>query len=353
MLSLKHLLRTAALVLFLTMLAGAALAQSSRVKVMTYNVDEGTDFTAITAVLTNNGTAAQFQAAVAATAAEVQASNPVVRAQYIANAITANQPDVVGLQEAASWTFGTTQIDMLQLILQALADRGQSYAAVVTVPEFQLDLTATLGVAFADRDVILARTDEPDLQITGTQQGHYSVLIPLPAFPPYLPASSITRGWGYIDGQWQGNAFRFLTTHLEDGTNTASPYFALVQAAQAIELVYGPAKTSSRLLLGGDFNVEANDPRSPTYLTYLFMVANGFQDAWRIAHPFLPGYTCCQEDLQDATSELNQRIDLVFVRNRVGVAGAQLVGNGLDDSIPLFPSWPSDHAGVLVSGKLR
>ncbi|MFB3916330.1 MAG: endonuclease/exonuclease/phosphatase family protein [Terriglobales bacterium] len=348
MLSLKSLSRIAlATVLFLAIAwPSIATAQSTTpANVMTYNVDEGTDFTAITAVLTNpNATADDFIAAVTATVNEVAASNLPLRAQLIAARIAEAQPDLVGLQEAALWTFGGQQFDLLQMILDELTALGEHYTAVVTVTEFQLDLTEQLGVGFVDRDVILVRTNNGAVQITGGNQGHYSVLVPLPAFPPYLPATYITRGWGYVDVRLQGKVFRFITTHLEDGTNPLS-IFALVQGAQAIELVYGPALTPLPVIMAGDFNVVANDPSSVTYLTYRFLLANGFADAWRRVHPDLVGATCCQENLQDPNSDLTQRLDLAFTRNHVGAVGAQLVGDQIDETSGY---WPSDHTGVFV-----
>jgi len=314
---------------------------SSPVKVMTYNVDEGTDFAAIISVLNNpNATAADFQAAVLQTESEVQNSNPGLRAGLIAGEIATSQPDLVGLQEAAVWTFGTQTIDLLQMILDDLPN----YRAVVTVPEFQINITA-LGIGFTDRDVILARTDEPALHITATGQGHYSAQVPLPAFPPYLPASSLTRGWGYVDARMNRTPFRFITTHLEDGTNPIS-LFALVQALQEIQLVYSPAFTFLPVIIGGDFNTIANDPSSPTFLTYKFMLANGFSDAWSAANPNFPGATCCQEDLTSSSSQLTQRLDQVFMRNHVTATGAQLVGAEEVDNV----SWPSDHAAILAAG---
>jgi len=337
--------RAMLLVLLVVMFFGCASVASTAAKVMTYNVDEGTDFAAIIAVLTNpNATAADFAAAVTQTLAEVQNSHPVLRAQLIANEIASAKPDLVGLQEAAVWTFNNQQLDLRQMILAHLALLGQSYTPIVSVPEFQINI-AQLGVGFTDQDVILARTDElntGELKITASQQGHYAALVPLPAFPPLnLPAASITRGWAYVDVQLNGTTFRFITTHLEDGTNTISPIFALVQALQAIQLVNLPAKTAQPVIIAGDFNTIANKPSSPTFLTYLFMLGNGFTDAWRRANPFLVGATCCQDDLTISGSELTQRLDLVFTRNHVGVLGAQRVGNHIDDG-----SWPSDHAAV-------
>jgi endonuclease/exonuclease/phosphatase family metal-dependent hydrolase len=339
--------RVLVVVLAVVFFTSASLA-STGVKVMTYNVNEGTDFAAIIAVFNNpNATAADFQAAVAATIAEVQGSNPVLRAYLIASEIASAHPDLVGLQEAAVWTFNGQQLDLRQLILDDLAALGQTYTAVVTVPEFQINIAQLVG--FTDQEVILARTDElnaGELHITARQQGHYSALVPLPAFPPLnLPATSITRGWGYVDAQLNGTAFRFITTHLEDGTNTISPIFALVQALQAIQLVNVPASTALPEIIAGDFNTVANNPSSPTFFAYLFMLGNGFTDAWRRAHPFLVGATCCQEDLTSSTSELTQRLDFVFTRNHIGVLGAQLVGNHLDVS-PAGNSWPSDHAAL-------
>jgi endonuclease/exonuclease/phosphatase family metal-dependent hydrolase len=341
--------RIVLLVMLVVVILPSAGLASTGAKVMTYNVDEGTDFAAIIAVLTNsNATATDFQNAVQQTIGEVVASNPSLRAFLIANEIKNTNPDLVGLQEAAVWTFNGQQLDLRQLILDDLAALGQHYTAVVTVPEFQINI-AQLGVGFTDRDVILARTALANTPgaIRGTY-GYYNHLVQLPA-SAFLPATSITRGWASADVTLNGTKFRFITTHLEDGTNTTSPIFALVQAEQEIELINGPARTALPEIIAGDFNTVANDPSSPTFLTYLFMLGNGFTDAWRRTHPFLifSGATCCQADLTISASELTQRLDQVFVRNHVGVVfgGTQLVGNHLDSSI-YGDSWPSDHAAV-------
>ncbi len=335
-------LKKARISLLVVVLLSAIYASASTpVKVMTYNVDEGTDFAAIISVLTNpNATAAQFQQAVLDTENEVITSNPVGRAALIASKITAANPDLVGLQEAAQWTFGLTHIDLLQLILAYLPN----YAAVVTVPEFHINIPGLVG--FMDREAILVRTDEPAiLQIVRTGQGHYAAQIPLPAFPPYLQASSITRGCGYVDARMNGTPFRFITTHLEDGTNPTSPLFAYVQALQEIQLVYSPALTILPVIIGGDFNTVANEPSNPTFATYSFMLGNGFRDAWKTVNPDLPGLTCCQEIFTDLNPEFTQRLDQIFMRNHVTPTGAQLFGDVPDGSM-----WPSDHAAVFAVG---
>jgi len=342
--------RIVLLVVLVTVFFTSAGVAGTGVKVMTYNVDEGTDFAAIIAVLTNpNATAADFQTALAATIAEVESSHPEVRMPLIAHEIAAAQPGLVGLQEVAIWTSPTIPInngtlDFLQLILAGL---GQSYTPVVMQTEFQIDLTAQFGVSFKDQDVILVRTDLANA-ITGSNSSHYHHLFQVPA-SQFLPAFSITRGWVSADVTLNGTEFSFITTHLEDGTNKTSPLFALVQAEQEIELVSGPASTRLPVIIAGDFNTVANNPFNLTFLTYSFMLANGFIDAWSRTHPFqiFGGATCCQEDLTILQSELTQRLDQVFVRNHVSVVpfGTQVVGNHVDFSI-YGDSWPSDHAAV-------
>ena len=339
---LQRHLRTLLLVVLATVSLTYASVAATNVRVMTYNVDEGTDFSAIIAVLTSsNPSQTAFLNAVNATLTEVAASRPDVRAALIAAQINAANPELVGLQEAAQWTFGTTQIDLLQLILAYLPN----YTAVVTVPEFQINIPGLVG--FMDREAILVRTDEPGiLQILRTGQGHYAAQIPLPAFPPYLQASSITRGWGYVDARMNGTPFRFITTHLEDGTNPTSPLFAYVQALQEIQLVYSPALTILPVIIGGDFNTVANEPSNPTFATYSFMLGNGFRDAWRAVNPNLPGLTCCEELLTDPSFDLTQRLDQIFMRNHVTPTAAQVVGAEKVNDL----SWPSDHAAVLAVG---
>jgi len=279
--------RAMLLVLLVMVFCTCASVAGTDVTVMTWNVDEGTDFTAITAVLTKTNppaTATDFENAVADTITEVQKSNPVLRAQLIATEIANANPDLVGLQEAAHWTVtaepsavSIVDLDLLQLILGSPLNLGQQYTIVIAVPEFQIYVTGTFivdgvtvngSVGFTDRDVILAATiwslHWKSRPILGTTVPRSTA-----AFPPFLPATNITRGWAYVDAKLlNGTKLRFITTHLEDGTNSTSPIFALVQALQAVQLVGGPASTALPVIIAGGFNTIANDPFSPTFLTY-------------------------------------------------------------------------------------
>ena len=87
------------------------------------------------------------------------------------------------------------------------------------------------------------------------------------------------------------------------------------------------------------------------------MTGAGYVDAWsrRVGKPSL-GFTCCQNEfVNNEESELDERIDLIFVRNDtdfpaypdLGPVKARVVGNREKDKTP-SGLWPSDHAGVAA-----
>src|SRR5262249_54451189 len=104
------------------------------VKVMTYNIDEGTDFGPILAARSFN----DLLTDVAQTYNEVQASNFAERSAGFAIKVESTQPDFIALQELSTWRTGplnhppatNVQLDHLQSILQALASRGLSYTPI-------------------------------------------------------------------------------------------------------------------------------------------------------------------------------------------------------------------------------
>lgn len=124
----------------------------------------------------------------------------------------------------------------------------------------------------------------------------------------------------------------------------------LIHVAQGQELLDGPAKTSMPVVMAGDFNSSANGGFDVTD-TYPDIIDAGFQDTWAEINPSLAGDTCCQAaDLSNATSDLFERIDLIFTNGGIGVSSAQLVGDQPIGSG--VPYWASDHAGVVASLKL-
>ena len=78
------------------------------------------------------------------------------------------------------------------------------------------------------------------------------------------------------------------------------------------------------------------------------------QDAWTLAGGGGDGRTCCQaDDLLNAVSTLDRRIDLVLFRGAVTPLAATVVGNRPVSMTPSLMMWPSDHAGVAATLRLR
>jgi endonuclease/exonuclease/phosphatase family metal-dependent hydrolase len=333
--------------------AHAAESGSDRVlTVMTRNLDNGTDF----GLLLGAKTPAQLIAAVSATYAEVVISRIPERAEGIAQEIEAAQPDLVGLQEVFTYRTGplggpatTVAYDALQSLLDALERRGLHYAPVAVLSNFDAELPAFnrssgfFDVRVTDHDVVLARTDLPvsQLQLDNIQAQHFATNASLNR---PVGAIQIPHGWISVDGKIRGKTVRFVTTHLE---STSSE----IQAAQATELIQGPANTMLPVIFAGDFNSDAQSSDPAQSAAYRVILGAGYADAWSTTHaPGDPGYTwpLHGEDPFTPFATPFQRIDLVLSVGRVRPLAVKLIGNQLTD---LTPSglWPSDHAGLVAS----
>ena len=270
------------------------------------------------------------------------------RAQAIAAEIATEEPDLVSLEEVALWrtqfpadgaATPATDVayDFLAILLDAIHAQGVDYYAAVVSTNTDAELTGAfpsglMDVRFTDRDVILARR-EPLLTINGTSSGHFSFNLTVQTIAG--PFTSL-RGWTAVDANYAGRSFRFVQTHLEA---FADP----IRDFQAQELLGGPANVAGEVILAADFNF---DDASGPYA--LYTSSGGFTDVWRAVNPGAAGFTCCQNgDLANATSLLNDRIDLVFVRGGVTPLSAVLVGDQVSDKTA-SGLWPSDHAGVAA-----
>jgi endonuclease/exonuclease/phosphatase family metal-dependent hydrolase len=279
------------------------------------------------------------------------ASDFPARASAIADEIVAEQPALVGIQEATWWRTSTLtdppqpvaemSVDFVGLILEELAERGVGYEAIETVEGFDAEAEVPdlgLSVRLTVGDVMLARTDLPtsQLRISNIQSGTYDAMITLES-----PVGDLDfpRQWISADVTVRGKQVRVLTTHLE---SIAAPF----RIGQALELLAGPADTTLPVVAIGDFNAEITVEGDASAR----MLEAGFEDAWEIARPGEAGLTCCQDaDLRNEGSDLTSRIDLVLVRGDVGVDDIRVFGDdpqpGLSDYGVLYPS---DHAGVVA-----
>jgi endonuclease/exonuclease/phosphatase family metal-dependent hydrolase len=128
------------------------------------------------------------------------------------------------------------------------------------------------------------------------------------------------------------------------------PVTSSFRQAQAAELLANPAATDLPLVLVGDFN----SPGDGTGVAYNALMAARFKDAWTLAGGGGDGRTCCQaDDLLNAVSTLDRRIDLVLFRGAVTPLAATVVGNRPVSMTPSLMMWPSDHAGVAATLRLR
>jgi endonuclease/exonuclease/phosphatase family metal-dependent hydrolase len=288
------------------------------------------------------------------------------RAARIADEIASVSPHVVGLQETPLWRTqfpgdgpaseaSTVRFDFLALVLDALAARGQHYAAVASnenldaeLPRF--DPTSPTGIEdirLTDRDVILARTDLPatTFSVANALGGSFEHLLTIPA--GVLAGGVVPRGWTSIDVTLSGRTVRVINTHLE----RVSP---ADQVAQAQELLAGPANTTLPVVLIGDLNSAAGSggvPGESDTSTYDDLSAAGFDDAWLDRWRFLPGFTCCQDASLTSATALSERIDVVLLRGRLRTLLVWRLGERERDRTATG-FWPSDHAGLSAIVRL-
>lgn len=331
--------------------ASAATPTFRTATVMSRNLYLGADLTPILQAQTQ----LQLLVAVGTAYGQVVASNIPERAMADAQEIAATRPDLVGLQEAALWGLApfdnpaavTPTYDFVQLILADLASLGYSYHAVSTVVNFQAEAPGLLAtglaqVAFTDRDVILAR-DEAKMGVSNPQHGNYAVSVTITS--PLMGTVVIPRGWASIDVDMRATAFRFVDTHLE-------AYSSVVRDYQAMQLTGMLADFGGDLVVNGDFNSAAPPGGGDSSSAYDLMLSSGYADGWLAKPRTGSGFTCCQDgSLLNATSQLDERIDFVFMRNGPSALGMQLVGDQVSDRTP-SGLWPSDHAGVVADVRI-
>jgi endonuclease/exonuclease/phosphatase family metal-dependent hydrolase len=297
-----------------------------------------------------------FLAAVTATYQSILATQPAVRAAAVAQEIARERPHVVALQEAGILRSGLVPIttpptsvptvdeDQLALLLAELDRLGHPYRPVAILPNLDAQAPSSTGrsVRLTDRTVILARAGD-DMKLSNAQVQEYLALsaVPTPLGVPIL----VLRGWASVDVNVNGRAFRLITTHLE-----MSQPFNLAQAKEALQSAVN--STTLPVVFVGDFNIVANSPSDPSFTTYQTLLNAGLIDAWQQKRPADPGYTCCQlPTVDNATTNLSLRIDLVLIRGPIDVRDIHLVGDQPSDRVGGF--WPSDHAGIVATLKIR
>jgi hypothetical protein len=331
-----------------------------------------------------------------------------LRARRFATEVALTRPHLIGLQEVIDFTRNNENaeppfVDHLEETLDALAAKGQIYVVAATVENLDITIPSIItgigSLRVLDRDVILAREGVGVTSLSGNYDpdpetgpgGLCGYPIPNPAYPllglgppelmstqsedgcnytivagvddsPVVGPITIERGFVGVDATVQGKTYRFVNTHLEgmqpDPTDSNS---AIIQSLQSVELVgtlLATTPSDTTLILVGDFNSSHEDvPIDFIPPPYQIIVDAGFADIWdtNLLKFFdRDGYTCCQEkDLSNRWSFLDERIDIIFVRDTSFLPLAFVTGRG---RVPIFPlrqppNWASDHGGVF--GRLK
>lgn len=343
----KKLLMAIGLALVVGMGAAPANAQvrffssPPRIQVMSQNLYIGAD---LSRLLGGDNPAAVL--------ATVQETEYPARAAKIAEAIDDFNPDLIGLQEVSHITVFTAdkrtvlELDYLELLLDALAARGESYGLASTVEDSDvtLPIDATTFGRVVDRDVILYR--KRTTTVSDPSSANYAT-----NFTASIGGHPIefTRGYTGVDANVRGKAVRFVNTHLEvENAPCATPTGPVIcQDVQAVELQKALASETLPTILVGDFNAE------PGTTAYGTIDNGGWTDTWRVrqAYPVESGFTCCQsEKLLNVASELNQRIDHVWLSDgdfRNTAVTTTVVGDWDARKTP-SGRWYSDHGGPFA-----
>jgi endonuclease/exonuclease/phosphatase family metal-dependent hydrolase len=350
-------------------------AKPATVKVMTRNVYLGAD-------LTPGVTATNLQQLVNAAGVilnEVDQNTFKIRAKGLAAEIRANNPDLVGLQEAALWrtqpcdkgpippTATTVRHDFVQELLAELNKGGKRYRLVIEKPEFDFEVWANTDANDATagpncpmgseingrltmRDAILARVGS--VKTSGARSGTFDILLRV---KPAGVNVDVTRGWTRVDATVAGKKFRFVNSHLEafdsqpsNSTNKETTVAnGQVRGAQGKELVAsgGPVTGKLPVILLGDFNSDVKTEVKPGDGTaYRALLAAKFVER-TAAKPF----ACCLNvsDLHVSAggkaSDFDHTVDHVMTNNKK----IKLVSSTVTGRKPVNGYWNSDHAGVF------
>ena len=314
--------------------------------VMTYNVYIGSSAGELLA--TTNP--AEIPAKVAETYRNVLQSDVPARAAAIARIVKESQPHVIGLQEMAlirrqdpadsllnpQPNAEEVALDFLALLQGALQAEGLSYAVAGKVANLEVEMpmlttSGLVDIRVTDYDVILTRSD---VAIANSVAATYQAALPIPHFGIEVP-----RGYVAVDATVGEVTYRVVNTHLE-------AVHQLPRVAQMAELIALLSDVDAPLVLLGDFNSAAPDGAA-----YQLLLGDGYTDVWQ-ADSEGSGNTCCQDaGLRNEPSELDRRIDQVFIRG-VGLReGAPIltatVGDKPEHKTP-GGLWPSNHAGVVA-----
>ena len=303
------------------------------------------------------------------------------RAELLAAEVEDVKPDMIGLQEVATWRRGPLQIppptdgervvpdattvdyDFLAILLSELREAGTPYEVVEVQAESDVE-----GPAFKGANPYAADADAADIRLTmldvllkragsavkveASGSDQYDAVLPF-ALGGYR--YEFVRGYNWADVRVGAKRLRVLNTHLESQLST----FAMLQARELVATQVLPARTP--VVMTCDCNSDplntSTKPGEPIagirhQDPYLYLTQH-LTDAWLASGTTDPGFTAGLNERVDEAppASFDHRIDLVLTR---GVGGAAVssdkpvvLGDDAEDR-SAGGLWPSDHAGVAV-----
>ncbi len=248
------------------------------------------------------------------------------RAEALAKEIFEKKPHLIGLQEVSliriqspgdAVVGGTTPAeeivwDYLEILMATLSNLGLDYEVVAQNQNFDLEMPMITkfeepyefdDIRLTDYDVILAKKG---VLISDVESINYEAKVILADL-----GIEFSRGLNAVTAEVNGQAYRFVNTHLEDET------ILEVQKAQAEELMLYLNNVDLPVILVGDFNSAATDEA-----TYQIITSDhNYQDAWLLneTNNDPNGFTYGNDsDLKNAEQNFWKRIDYIFVQDGKG-----------------------------------
>jgi hypothetical protein len=312
----------------------------------------------------------------------VRATDFPTRARLLAREIATTRPDLIGLQEVATWRSGpfelapevdaarrvipnatTVEYDFLTILRAELAGLGQPYEVVNVQQESDVEGGAFRGfnpfAADAEasdyrltmHDVLLKRASSA-VTVEASGGAQYQAVLP---FTINGLKYEFIRGYNWADVRLGAKRLRVINTHLESQLSS----LAMLQAQELVATRVLPA--GRPVVVVCDCNSDplntSTKPGEPIrgikhQDPYLFLRQH-LDDAWLRSGTTDPGFTSGLNEGVDEPppASFTHRIDLVLTR---GTAGAPLpvdkpVVVGTDPANRSATGlWPSDHAGVVV-----
>jgi endonuclease/exonuclease/phosphatase family metal-dependent hydrolase len=317
-------------------LAAPAAAKPVDVTVMTRNMYLGTDLIPIAAADPGD----PFEQAVAKGYQEAEATKFAIRATAVAREIAGAKVDVVGFQELTTWRTGpkndpapasTVAFEHLKPLLAELARLHAPYTVVAGGGGIDLEGPSSLGTDIRiseDESLMLVRKG---IRVVGRQAHLFTNQLKVDT--KALGPVTAVRSWSAVDLVKGGVKFRVVDTHLE-------AYSPDIRLAQAKELVAGPLKSKTPVILVGDLNSGPVLPKAADRPPYQALAKAGL----------VPRRTkknsCCSDDLKTPTFDHN--VDWIMSKPSLPLVRSFLTG------LSLLPEgmFPSDHGGVASTLRL-